>query len=240
MKIFKTLFVYFVGIIGYFIGSISSILLAPFCRNGANSFVFVSKYWAKAVLFSAGIKVTVRGREHLDTKDTKIIVANHQGNFDIPIILVSTDHPFRFFVKKELTMLPFLGWYLSSRGDIPIDRANRQKAYKSIKEVVGLIKSGRSIVIFPEGTRSYDGKVGPFKKGSFLAAVTAGAKIVPVAISGSYEIQKRGSLLVNPTNVFVNIGEPFNIEAGDPSDDEYLEKLTQDVRNKVISLMAKN
>ena len=171
------------------------------------------------------------GIENALVDGKKIFISNHQGVFDIPILIATLPMPFRFIVKMELFKVPLLGWYMSRRGDIAIDRAKGRKALETLHEVAGYIEKEEPILIFPEGTRSKDGQVAEFKRGSLVLATRTNAKIIPIAISGSIDIQKKKSKFINPARVKVVIGEP--IHAGKNDD------ILVEIRAKIISLMNK-
>jgi len=199
------------AVTSFFLGSALVLLLVLFGMQKRTAFVKVSRPWARAVLRAGGIKLKVSGQDNLNVSGPLIIVSNHQGNFDIPILLASLPIDFRFLVKKELFKVPFFGWYIRNRGDILIDREKGQKALRTLRATAELVRKGNPVLIFPEGTRSSDGSLGDFKRGSLIIAREAGAKVVPVGISGSYDIQKKGGFLINPAEVFVNIGRPMDI-----------------------------
>jgi len=217
----------------FILGSIILLFWFIFPRNKREASFIISKIWAKTILYLAGIKVEVSGEENLNFSGPKVLVCNHQGNFDIPILMATLPTNFRFLAKIELFKIPIFGWHLKNRTDVPIDRKNPLLASKTIMNLSRDLKDNYPILIFPEGTRSPDGKVASFKKGSVMLALETKAQIVPIGISGSYNIQKKGSLLVNPTVVKVKIGKPINPDFGD----EDLDKTAEYLREIVISLV---
>ncbi len=168
--------------------------------------------WSKTLLFLAGIDIEVRGLENIPRDKAVIFMPNHQGHWDYPILYRSLPRRFAFVAKKELFSVPFLGKYMLNAGNISIDRQAGRAAHETLYKVNDAIKAGESVLIFPEGTRTWDGTVGEFKRGSFHVAFETGAPIVPVAIQGSFEIMKRHSWLVNPGRVSVAIGKPMYLE----------------------------
>ena len=227
------LYLFFIG--SFILGSCLMLLLMVFGVPRKKTASRVSVSWAKAILKVAGIKVIVAGAENLCFEGPKVLIANHQGNFDIPILMACLPVNFRFMVKKELFSIPVFGWHLKNRGDIPIDRKNAVRASETIQSLAQDMKSGDPVLIFPEGTRSLDGRVGDFKRGSVMLASESGAKIVPIGISGSFRIQKKGSLMVYPCEVHVNIG-PALQERGDEAD---ITAFPRQLREKVISLIER-
>jgi 1-acyl-sn-glycerol-3-phosphate acyltransferase len=136
-------------------------------------------------------------------------VMNHQSLFDIVVAFVSIPVNLRYIAKKSLRVIPFLGWYMSVVGMIFIDRKNREEAVRSLDEACQKIRSGKSILVYPEGTRSRDGFILPFKKGPFVMALQAGVPIVPVAIEGCQNLLERDSLVIKGGRVDIAIGQPI-------------------------------
>jgi 1-acyl-sn-glycerol-3-phosphate acyltransferase len=136
-------------------------------------------------------------------------MANHQSNFDIPVLLGHLKVQFRWLAKMELFKIPVFGRAMRKAGYISIDRHHRESAFESLKVASSKIKSGVSVLIFPEGTRSRDGKIRPFKKGGFVMAIDSGVPIVPVVITGTRAINPRGSFRVYPGRVSMVIHKPI-------------------------------
>lgn len=154
----------------------------------------------------------VRGLENINPHRAQILVANHQSYFDIFTLSGYVPVQIRWMAKASLFSVPIVGWSMWAAGYISVDRENKKKAYKSFMTTIEKIKSGCSVVLFPEGTRSYDGKIGPFKKGGHLLAIRSGAPMVPVTIIGSSTIMKKGSYKVSPGPVRIIILPPVKID----------------------------
>lgn len=237
-RILFTIFAVVFISLSFILGTLLVPVLRLFGIPKKRAFFLISRIWAKSVLFFSGVKLNVAGIENIFFDGPKIFISNHQGNFDIPILLFAIPSHFRFLIKKELYSAPFLGWHLRGRGDIPIDRQKGHKARETLRKLSGLVESGDPVLIFPEGTRSPDGNIQSFKRGSLVLATSSGAKIVPIAISGSYNIQQKGSILINPTEVFVNIGKPISISKEQSSSADQ-HNLVEDIQKEVISLLHK-
>ena len=138
-----------------------------------------------------------------------IYVMNHQSMMDIVAAFVAIPRNFRFIAKKSLKPIPFLGWYMTATGMVFIDRKNRQAALRSLDEACQSIRGGISILVYPEGTRSHDGAILPFKKGPFVMAIQSGVPLVPVAVEGSRRILGRDTARLFPATVNVKIGQPI-------------------------------
>lgn len=169
----------------------------------------VARVWGRSILAFSGVRVRVLGRERIDSTAGFIFMANHQSNYDIPVLLGHLPVPFRWLAKAELFRIPIFGRAMRGAGYIPIERSNRQAAIETLRQAAGIVRQGGSVVIFPEGTRSMDGTLKPFKKGGFIMAIEAGAAIVPVALRGTFDIMPKRRLLIRPRDVTLLIGAPI-------------------------------
>lgn len=166
--------------------------------------------WAPVVLLIAGVRVHVEGREHLDTSQPMVYVANHESHMDIPAFFVSIPVNLHFIAKQELRKIPVFGWALLVGGMIFIDRSNREKAKQSLQSAALKIAKGKSVISFPEGTRTKNGEIGMFKRGSFILARQAKVPVVPVAIEGSREILASGSYSMRPGLIKIKVLPPIH------------------------------
>lgn len=138
--------------------------------------------WAPGILWAFRIRIAKEGLDQIDPAQSYVFVCNHQSYLDIPILFRAIPKNLFFVAKKELKAIPFLGWYMMATGMIFIDRSDRKKSIESLKRTARLIHNGKSILMFPEGTRSSDRQVAPFKKGPFVLAKEAEVEILPVGI----------------------------------------------------------
>jgi len=189
--------------------------------------------WAKRLIRLTGSKVTVVGEEKIPSDVPVVFVANHQSNFDIPLLLGYINKPKGFIAKAETEKMPIVGGWMRYLRCVFMDRSNPRAALKAIKQGIEIVKSGYSLVIFPEGTRSVDGSLSEFKPGSFKLAMKAGAMIVPVTISGSFGIMKKGSLKIKPSQVKITISDPVT-STGYESTESYL------LREKIADIIQTN
>lgn len=169
-------------------------------------------FWAWTLMKLGGIKLEVTGRENLPKNETVVYMANHQSDVDWPIIFRSVPGQYLFLAKKELFDMPVFGTYMRIQKYISIERDKIRKSLRTYKEIVSLIGSGNSIVIYPEGTRSYNKELQKFKPFSFAFLQDARVRVVPIAIDGSINIQKKGSKLINPGKVKVTILPPVSFD----------------------------
>jgi len=169
--------------------------------------------WSVSALWLSGVKVEVTGLEGLPPEGPLIFAANHESALDIWALLRVVPRSIRFLAKRELFAIPVFGHYLRLGGHVPIDRANRSQAVASLRRAGALVRSGTSLIVFPEGTRSRTGHVLPFKKGPFLLAMEAGVPVVPVAVSGATTINPAGRIEVHPGVIRVALGTPCDPRA---------------------------
>jgi 1-acyl-sn-glycerol-3-phosphate acyltransferase len=136
-------------------------------------------------------------------------MANHSSLIDTPALFAYLPYQFRIMAKKELFYIPFMGWHLWTAGNFPIDRSDPRKTAKSLRKVIEGVRAGKSLAVFPEGTRTPDGNLQEFKHGAFKIAVRAGVPIVPVSIRGTFALLPKTTLAPRPGKVEVIIGEPI-------------------------------
>ena len=168
--------------------------------------------WARAILWVCGIKVTATGRDTVDPSVPRIYMTNHQSYFDIFALLAHLPVHFKFILKQELMRIPLLGIAMRKARYIGIQRDDPRKAIQSMNEAAEKIRKGASVVMFPEGTRSVDGRLQAFKKGGFTLALRSGCGIVPVTIRDSYRIVPKGSLKINKGSFSMHIGEAVPVK----------------------------
>ncbi len=173
----------------------------------------VARLWNVHVLGAGGVRVKVVGREKLSASERYVFMANHQSALDIPVLYAGIGEQLSFIAKKELFMIPVFGWGMAAVGHVWIDRQNARRAHASIARAIRKLKKENvSLILFPEGTRSRDGRVGDFKSASFRLALQAGVKLVPVAIKGAIDRLPRNSFSVVPGEVVLEIGDPISEE----------------------------
>lgn len=155
----------------------------------------------------SGIKAKVSGAEHIPNRAV-VFCSNHQSNIDPPVLFHVLHSRTHILYKREIDAIPLLARAFRMGGFIPVDRAKKEVAMRSIETAAESIRQGNSFLIFPEGTRSKTDALLPFKKGGFIMAIKGGAPIVPVAVQGGRDAQQRGSWLIKPVTLSIRIGEP--------------------------------
>lgn len=173
----------------------------------------VAKAWARGILFTGRIKVTLKGLSHIDPSKSYIYMSNHLSQFDIPVLLGSLPFQFRWLAKAELFRIPVFGSALKRAGYIRIDRSNIRSAINSLKRAGDIVRNGVSVLVFPEGTRSVDGNLRSFKKGGFVMAVNSGVSIVPIALHGTRDIMPAKKLRIRPGHAVLEILTPIDVSA---------------------------
>ena len=187
-----------------------SMMLAIVFRSGQPSHR-VASLWSWLILKTCMIRVEVEGAENLEPGQTYVLASNHQSLFDTPILFAYLPVSFRILYKKSLNRIPFLGGHLFLSGHIGLERKNPTKARESLDDAANKIRGGTSVAVFPEGTRSYDGVMRPFKKGSFRLALKASTPVVPMTIVGSHLVMKRGRVTVYPRTVKLIVDRPVPV-----------------------------
>jgi 1-acyl-sn-glycerol-3-phosphate acyltransferase len=177
-------------------------------RSGESA-IWVGRNWVRWIFASCGIRVEAEGLEHVDPARPQIFMCNHQSVVDIGALVVSLPVSWRFVAKRELLWIPFFGWALGLSRHVIVDRGDREKAVASLRRAAKRVAGGVNVIIFPEGTRSPDGELKPFKSGGFHLAIESQVPIVPVSISGSRRITPKRSLRIESGTVKVVYGKPI-------------------------------
>lgn len=192
--------------------------------------------WLNPLIDMAGVNFEVKGRENIPENEPVIYTPNHSSMFDIPAIVLTAPAPPMFIAKKELSVFPVLRDWMWVIDCVFVDRKNKDSARSSLHEAIEMVKNGRSLVIFPEGTRSKDGKLGEFKGGAMKIAMETGAKVVPVLIEGSRDrLEATGN--ITPGTVYVTFLEP--IETKGLTKEDFF-KMPEEIRGLIQSERDKN
>ena len=184
------------------LGSLS-IFSTVFDRHG-HAAHWCARAWSWLILATTGVDVRVSGLERIKQGETYVFISNHQSIYDIPVIFASLPFQLRIIAKESLGRFPFLGWHLRRAGHLLVDRSNPDRS-GILNRWRELVADRISLIIFPEGTRSADGTVGRFKAGSFVLALEAGLTIVPLSISGTTHVMKKGYLTARPGKVLLRV-----------------------------------
>lgn len=199
----STVVTFFYSVIAFFSG-----LISPYSERTNH----IVRSWARALLKISAIQVRVKGIEKIDPKQSYLFMSNHQSTFDIMTCLSVIPGTARFLAKQELFRIPVFAQGMRAVGMIPIDRGNSTKARKSLDKAVEEIKKGVSVIIFPEGTRTKDGNIQPFKKGGFVLAIKGGIPIAPMVLTGAREIMQKKDLHLHKGTIQIEFLDPVPTE----------------------------
>jgi 1-acyl-sn-glycerol-3-phosphate acyltransferase len=191
---------------------------------------------ARMALWLAGARLEIHGLERIPSHRPVVFMANHQSNVDPPALLAVLP-PVLVLAKKEFFRVPILGRAMVACGFIPVDRRSREQALEAVEKGVQALKAGKSFLVYPEGTRSPDGRLQRFKKGVFVMAIKAGAPIVPISVSGSNKIMPKGEFVIRPGRVRITFHEPVATE-GSAMEDRQL--IIDRVRQAILAGLEKD
>lgn len=192
---------------------------------------FLASTWARNINRAAGAKVIVSGLENIPKGNKLCFIANHQGGFDIPLILGYMPRVIGFIAKKELDMIPILNIWMRAIGCIFINRANKRASLEVINKGAEQIKNGHPMIIFPEGTRSRGPKMNRFKGGSLKLPIRSQATIIPVTIDGSYKLKELNNGLIQPGEVNLTIHKPLSAS-------DFKEDNTQELADRLTKIIG--
>ena len=213
-----------------------SIVTSLFDKEG-NATLGVARRWARSLLWIAGMRVVVEGLEKLDPQGRYVFCGNHLSYMDTPTVLSSIPVQFRFLAKEGLFRIPFLGTHLAQAGHVPVARDDPRAAVKTMAQAAELLNERAvSLLIFPEGGRSHDGNLQPFKEGAAYIAIKAQVPLVPIALIGTREVLAMGSGTFHRGAVRLRIGDPIPTQGLVLKDRG---RLTADARERVVEMLEK-
>ncbi|MFZ5565127.1 MAG: lysophospholipid acyltransferase family protein [Thermodesulfobacteriota bacterium] len=173
---------------------------------------YIGKFWSRLNMLFSGVRVKMINPQFIDPSRSYVVMSNHQSHYDVWALIGFLPLQLRWVIKMELREIPIFGLGCERMGHIFIDRSHPDRAYKSLEAAGEKIRNGASVVFFPEGTRSTDGNLLPFKKGGFNIALAAGVPILPVTVRGSRQILAKGSARVRPGTIEIVVHEPVPLE----------------------------
>jgi 1-acyl-sn-glycerol-3-phosphate acyltransferase len=229
MKLFKNFVILLYTIYAW--GFVVLIMISHFLLSQFFSLFYEDKELCRTKLATFVVKLGFKllfvplhivGAENIPENERFILVCNHQSHMDIPVIIAGIHRHVAFIAKKELFKIPILGWDLRSMGHIKMDRQNARAAFAEMQALKdAIVSQQKSILFFPEGTRTRDGKLGQFKNGAFKLAIQTDTAVLPCLIEGTSNLLNRNSLLMKPAKVVFKIGRPIKLE---PVNDKKAEK----------------
>ncbi len=237
MKWVRTAWVLVHLVLGTFVMGILILLMAPVDRSKRWIGIW-PRLWARWILWSTGLEITYRGAEGLQPGQKYVYMSNHTSALDIALAYAVLPGTVVFMAKKELFRTFFFGWCMWALGCIPVDRQNRRGAIRAMERAVrDLDAKALSIILYPEGTRTRDGQLLPFKKGGFQLALQSGLPLVPMAVSGAREALPPGALSLTRTPIRLTIGQPIETEGLTHQDRDPLRQRTYD---SIATLLARS
>lgn len=184
-------------------------ILTAWVPPRGRTYLFWARGWARSILFFTGVPATIEISDDAEALPQAIYMSNHESGIDILLLLLVIPQDVRFLAKRSLFWVPFMGWSMWLAGFVPVDRRRTDKAKDVLSELDERLAKGTSILVFPEGTRSRDGSLGPFKKSGFLTALKSGVPIVPVGVSGARAVLGAQGMVVRRGPVRVRTGHPI-------------------------------
>jgi len=198
----------------------------------------VARLWAKVIVWASGVKVKFEGLEHVRGEGPYLFMSNHQGAYDIFALEGHLPFHFKWLAKKELFYIPVLGWAMAAAGYISIDREGTRKTVEAMNEAARKIQEGMSVIVFPEGSRSPDGSIQPFKKGGFTLAIKSKVPIIPMSITGSREIMPKGKFAASPGEIRIRIDHPIETQNYSLKDRKFLMEKVRQTISKNFKLLS--
>jgi len=234
VEFFRSLGVWIVICTSTILFGLPAIPLALLPPRGA-WFRMLARGWSRVILGASGVRVRVLHAQRLESGRSLVIASNHESFYDIPVLFSVLPMPVRFLAKRNLFRLPIFGWSMAAAGFVPVDRADRSSSFATVEAALEGLQGGSSLIVFPEETRTLTGELLPFKSGAALLALKSGLPLLPLAIAGTFRIQRRGAFRISRSRVAVAVGEPIET-AGRPAQDRAA--LTETLRESVARLRA--
>lgn len=209
------------------------ILIGTAIGNGSWWGYYPAIVWAKVFCILSLVKVSVRGRENIDKRTSYVFVANHQGAYDIFSVYGYLGHNFKWMMKKSLRKIMLVGYTCQKCGHIFVDRSSPTAIRRTIETAEKRLRDGMSLVVFPEGARTFTGKMGPFKKGAYQLALEFHLPLVPVTIDGSFGIMPRTRYVPRPGRIVLTIHKPIAPPADEADRAEVIEQTRQAIESSL-------
>jgi 1-acyl-sn-glycerol-3-phosphate acyltransferase len=232
VRFFRSLGVWIVISVATILFGLPAIPLALVPPRG-EWFLKLARGWARLILAASGVRVRVKHAERMAAGTSFVVAANHASFYDILVLLAVLPMSVRFLAKRNLFRLPFLGWSMAAAGFIPVNRETRAGSFAIVDTALSRLQGGRSLVVFPEETRTRTGELLPFKAGAALLALRSGLPLLPLGIAGTFRIQRRGGFTITPSAVTLAVGQPIAVADGSPRDRA---ALTEALRDRIASL----
>jgi 1-acyl-sn-glycerol-3-phosphate acyltransferase len=221
------------GLVTAVLGTI--VLLVSFVDKGGRAQHRIARLWARGCLWAAWSRVKIIGAENLRRHKVAVYASNHTSYMDTPIIFASLPFQFRILAKKSLWDWPFIGWFLRRSGQMPIDTANPQATLSSLGGGVKALRSGMPLFVFPEGGRTPEGELQPFLAGAAYLAIRAQVPLVPMALSGGYDLLPMHTHHFYPSKLTLQVGEPIETKGMTV---RQIDELTERLRGTIATMLG--
>lgn len=215
-----------------FLGTLA-LIASLFAKTGRTQHR-IAQVWARTCLLISGARLTVRGGENLGKSPVAVYAANHTSYMDTPVIFASLPFQFRILAKKELWSMPFIGWYLNRSGQLPVDMESSRATLSSLSAGVKALRAGMPLFVFPEGSRTPDGELKTFLAGAAFLAIRAQVPVVPIALSGVYDLLPIHTRHFFPCEMTMTVGEPISTEGLTP---RQTDELTERLRASIAGML---
>ena len=223
----------------WMLSTFTAVVLSADTKEKENVFNTIERFFSRIAFKLLGMKVEIQGLENIPRNEPVIFISNHQSMMDIKLSLAFIPVNFSFISKDTVFHIPILGAYITASGHIPIQRTEDRKAYATLLTAVNKLTTKKSLVVFPEGTRSEDGNLGTFKRGISLIVLKSGRRVVPMAICGSNQFMPKRGWLSHPEKRYVRIsfGKPLSFDSS-RTDREYTIYVINKLQEEVSALMC--
>jgi len=239
IQVLYTIYAWIINVSLWSIGYLISIIFTIDVKDKENRYNAIERMFARISLRLLGINLDVKGLENIPDGEPVIFVSNHQSLIDVRLSIAAIPRNFSFVSKDIIFKIPVLGRYMKTSGHIGISRNDERNAYGTLNEVIKKLDGGKSIIFFPEGTRSVNGELGCFKRGISMIILKSGRKVIPTAIIGSRGYLPKSSILSNPASrdIGFRFGKPLEFPKVEKEDRELSKKVLEKVRNEVSKLL---
>ncbi|ROT08910.1 1-acyl-sn-glycerol-3-phosphate acyltransferase [Muribaculaceae bacterium Isolate-104 (HZI)] len=210
-----------------------TVIVCSFLGAGKWAGYYPPALWSKVMCWLAWVRVTVKGRENICSETSYVFVANHQGAYDIFTVYGWLNHNFRWMMKKELRKIPLVGYACEKAKQVYVDNSSPARLRKTMQDAESLLAGGMSVVVFPEGARTWDGHMRRFKKGAYMLAVEFNMPVVPLTIDGAFSVLPRFKKLPRPGHITLTIHPPVN----PPAEGHDTEALMERTRAAIASAL---
>ncbi len=237
-QIVVTLYSWALFVLFWLFSILTAAILSLDAKDKENIFNTTERVFSRIAFKLLGMKIEIQGLENIPKNEPVIFISNHQSMMDIKLSLACIPTNISFISKDTIFRVPILGAYMKVSGHIPIQRGEDRKAYETLLTAVKKLTAKKSLVVFPEGTRSEDGQLGAFKRGISLIILKSGRRVVPMAICGSNQFMPKRGWLSHPEKRYVkmNFGKPLSFD-NSRTDREYTIQVTNQLRNEVLGLL---